>query len=169
MKIDWNINTGSVYLIPYISLFIKNLQTIDILILFTPASRWIHKTLALTSNSITLLSGESPCGPQRTSNKPRHAINNLTNVLFLSYVVAQTGRSWRSRDVFIKTNYSFLGRSSLPKSNRSKLLSTSLHHDKKETPGTKNFIMSIEKVADTLDKNPKLVEGLSKLKQMNLF
>jgi hypothetical protein len=29
--------------------------------------------------------------------------------------------------------------------------------------------MSIEKVADTLDKNPKLVEGLSKLKKMNLF
>ncbi len=29
--------------------------------------------------------------------------------------------------------------------------------------------MSIEKQADTLDKNPKLVEGMSKLKEMNLL
>lgn len=46
-------------------------------------------------------------------------------------LVAQTGRSWRSRDVFVKTNYSFLGRSSLPKGNRSRMLSDTLYHDKK--------------------------------------
>lgn len=34
---------------------------------------------------------------------------------------------------------------------------------------TKSFIESIEKEADRLDRNKRLVEGMSKLKQMNLI
>ena len=84
-------------------------------------------------------------------------------------IVANTGRSWRSRDSFIKTNYSFLGRSSLPKNHRSKELSNSLHRDKKQSPLTKSMIEDISKEADRLDKNIGLVKQMNKLKQMDLL
>jgi len=56
------------------------------------------------------------------------------------YLVGLTGRSWRERDVLIKTNFSYLGRSSLQKSFRSNKLSEALNYDKKQTSLTKSFI-----------------------------
>ncbi len=57
----------------------------------------------------------------------------------------------------------------MPKNNRSRLLSDTLNYGKKETLATRSFIQSIEKQADTLEKNPQLVQGMSKLKEMNLL
>jgi hypothetical protein len=56
------------------------------------------------------------------------------------FLVGTTGRSWRERDVFIKTNFTYLGRSSLQKTVRSSKLSEALKYDKKQTSLTKSFI-----------------------------
>jgi len=70
------------------------------------------------------------------------SLSQATQLMYIDplFLVATTGRSWRERDVFIKTNFSYLGRSSLQKSFRSSKLSEALNYDKKQTSLTKSFI-----------------------------
>ena len=98
---------------------------------FLIKSKWIPKIVDHTSKWDTQLCGESLCGLTKTFKGLLHVTNSSMKVNRFLILVGQTGRSWRSRDSMIQTTYSHLGRSSLPKSNRSRLLSDTLFHEKK--------------------------------------
>lgn len=83
--------------------------------------------------------------------------------IYITIVASTMNDSWRTRNNFIKTNFSGLSRGTSFKNRRS-LVDDVLTEDKMQTKTTQSMIKSLLIDKESLEKSRKLVEGMTKLK-----
>ena len=98
------------------------------------------------------------CSKKRKFLTFHPAMDNSTKVtMILSIVGMKTGTSWRSRNVFVHTNYSSFNKSNLPRrTTQSVLINRMLSEDKSQSPETKRLLGNLKVDADTFEKSNKL-------------
>ena len=83
--------------------------------------------------------------------------------IYFNIVASTMNDSWRTRNNFIKTNFSGLSRGVSLKTRRS-AIDEVLKEDRMQTKTTQSMIKSLLIDKDNLEKSRKLVEGMAKLK-----
>lgn len=140
-----------------------------IIILLTWSLRWTQRTADLTLQASTPICGENPCSSSLEYQKHHHATSSLMNVrTYVNLVATTMNDSWRTRNNFVKTNFSGLSRGVSLRTRKS-AVDDFLKEEKMQTGATKSMIKSLLIDKDQLEKSRQLIEGMAALKDMKLL